>query len=160
MSSLTSFLARLRDRTLRRRKVAPKAKALLWDDSGAILLIKHPLETQWRLPGGFAAVDESVYDAVLRTIRELTGLQAINPIPIARVDESQFRPDAMYGDFFQMYATLFLVTRWEGDLRPVDINWGVRFFPGDRMPPNLHDEVSHALKALRAFEKTGMMQTY
>ncbi|HEY79496.1 MAG TPA: NUDIX domain-containing protein [Anaerolineae bacterium] len=160
MPFLRSLLARFQTRTLQRRKIAPKVKALLRDDAGAILLIKHSLEGRWRLPGGFAAMDESGYEAVVRAVEELTGLRPLDPQPIARVDESQFRPDAMYGDFFQMYATLFLITRWESDLRPGREGWDARFFPSDALPPNLHEEASQALAALRAFEETGQVRAY
>jgi len=34
-------------------------------------------------------------------LAELAGVEPLNLTPIARFDESQFQPDAMYGDFFQ-----------------------------------------------------------
>jgi len=160
MPSLHSLFSLLRARTLRRRKVSPKAKALLRDDAGTILLIKHPLEGYWRLPGGFVRMDESAYGAVARAVQELTGLVVLNPQPIARIDESHFRTDAMYGDYFQMYATLFLVTRWEGDLRPAGADWRVEFFSEDKLPLNLHPEVKQALVALAGFEDTGQIGVY
>ncbi len=160
MPFLRSLLSRLQARALRRRKVAPKAKALLRAEDGAILLIKHPQEGRWRLPGGFAEVDESAYEAVVRAVETLTGLRPLDPQPIARVDESHFRADAMYGDYLQMYATLFLITRWEGELRAFGEDWGASFFPGDALPSNLHEEASLALKALRAFEDTGQIRAY
>ncbi len=160
MPTLRSILTRLHARTLRRRKIAPKAKALVQSDAGAILLIKHPREGRWRLPGGFAEMEESGYEAVARAVAELTGLRPLDPQPFARVDESHFQADAMFGDYFQMYATLFLITRWEGELRPAGEGWGAKFFPNDKLPPHLHEEVLQALEALHAFEETGQVRAY
>jgi ADP-ribose pyrophosphatase YjhB (NUDIX family) len=156
MSSLRSLLARIQARTLRRRKVEPKAKALLQDDEGAFLLIRHPQEGRWRLPGGFVKRDESGYDAVVRAVAELTGLRPLDPVPFARIDESHFQLNAMYGDFFQMYATLFLVTRWDGKLAPV-APCEARFFPHDALPSALHEETRLALDALHRHRQTGQI---
>ena len=158
MPFLHSLLSRLQARTLRRRKVEPKAKALLQDAQGAILFIRHPQEGRWRLPGGYVGMDETAYEAVVRAVEALTGLRPLDPTPFARMDESQFRPDAMYGDFFQMYATYFLITRWEGVLTPHP-EWEARFFPADDLPRPLHEEAAAALEALQRFRQTGRMVT-
>ena len=160
MPTFTELIKRIHRRTLRRRKVQPKAKALLWGEDDRILLIRHPQEGRWRLPGGFVQDDESAYDAVRRAVQELTGLRPLDLTPIARVDESQFRADAMYGDYFQMYSTLFLVRRWEEGPAPQGSDWTFRFFPADDLPSALHDEVRLALKALQAFEETGQIRVY
>ncbi len=160
LMSLRTFLARLQARTLRRRKVLPKAKALVLDDQGQMLLIRHPQEGMWRLPGGFVEMDESAYMAVVRAVRDLTGLTLLDPQPIARVDESRFRPDAMYGDFFQMYATLFWGAHWQGALHVASPPWEVAFFPRHALPRHLHPEVSLALEALEAFRTTEQIKVY
>ncbi len=160
MPTITSILRLLSSATRRRRKVLPKAKALLYDRTGAILLIKHPLEARWRLPGGFVHLDESSYEATVRAVKTLTGLHVQALHPIARFDESQFRTDAMYGDFFQMYATLFLVTQWQGEVQPAGQDWEARFFEIDSLPPNLHDEVPLALRARQSFESNGQIHVY
>jgi ADP-ribose pyrophosphatase YjhB (NUDIX family) len=160
MPTFTEIITRVHRRTLRRRKVQPKAKALMWGEDDRILLIRHPQEGRWRLPGGFVKDDESAYDAIRRAVQELTGLRPLDVTPIARVDESQFRPDAMYGDYFQMYSTLFLVRQWEEGEAPSGGEWTVRFFPSDDLPPGLHEEVPLALKALREFEETGQIRVY
>ncbi len=160
LMAFRTFLARLQARTLRRRKVLPKAKALILDAQGQVLLIRHPQEGLWRLPGGFVEMDESAYAAVVRAVRALTGLTLLDPRPIARVDESRFRPDAMYGDFFQMYATLFWSAHWQGTAHPASPPWEVAFFPQGALPRHLHPEVALALEALEAFRATGQVKVY
>jgi ADP-ribose pyrophosphatase YjhB (NUDIX family) len=156
----TDILHRLHRQALRRRKVQPRAKALLWDEAELILLIRHPQEGRWRLPGDFVRNEESAYDAVRRALAELAGVQPLDLTPIARIDESQFRPDVMYGDFFQMYSALFWVRRWRDVARREESPWEVGLFPSADLPHALHEEASVALKALRAFEETGQIQVF
>jgi len=160
MPSLLDFLSRFNRRAARRRQVQPKAKALLWDEDDRILLIQHPQEGRWRLPGGFVQDDESAYDAIRRALAELAGVEPLGLTPVARVDESQFRPDAMYGDFFQMYSTLFWVQRWHQGQNEADSPWQVQLFSSAALPPNLHEEVLLALRALRAFQETGQIKVF
>jgi ADP-ribose pyrophosphatase YjhB (NUDIX family) len=160
MPTFTEIITRVHRRTLRRRKVQPKAKALLWGEDDRIVLIRHPQEGKWRLPGGFVQDDESAYDAVRRAVQDLTGLIPQDLTPIARVDESQFRADAMYGDYFQMYSTLFLVRHWQDGEKPAQSVWTMQAFPSDALPHNLHDEVPLALKALRSYQETGQIRVF
>lgn len=148
----------IQQRTWQRRKIAPKVKAVLRDADGRVLLIQHPQEGRWRLPGGYVNTDESAYEAITRAVAALTGLRPLALQPFAREDESQFRPDAMYGDFFQMYATLFLVTDWQAGPQPAQSPWRWAFFAGDALPRPLHEEVARALMALQAFDETGQIK--
>lgn len=52
------------------------ASALIRDDAGRVLLVKHSYgKLNWELPGGRVEAGESVQDAALREVREETGLR-------------------------------------------------------------------------------------
>jgi len=160
MPTFTEIITRFHRRATRRRKVQPKAKALLWDENDRVLLIRHPQEGRWRLPGGFVQDDESAYEAIRRALAELAGVSPLDLTPIARIDESQFRSDVMFGDYFQMYSTLFWVQHWREDAKRGESPWEVKAFPSAELPPGLHEEVAMALKALQAFQETGQIKVF
>jgi 8-oxo-dGTP diphosphatase len=62
----------------------PTASAVVLDESGQVLLIHHNRLGQWLYPGGHIEPNENPAQAVLREIREETGLTAeiiCDPLP-------------------------------------------------------------------------------
>jgi len=53
----------------------PAASAVVTDEQGAILLIKRDDSGLWTIPGGAMEVGESIRQAVVREVREETGLE-------------------------------------------------------------------------------------
>lgn len=52
------------------------AAAVVLDDAGRVLLVKHSYgKLNWELPGGMAEADESAVGTALREVREETGLR-------------------------------------------------------------------------------------
>lgn len=155
---LLRLLNRLQISVRRRRKILPRARALVLDDAQRVLLVMHPQEKQWRLPGGFVQEDESAIESLQHTVQRLAGLTFSQAIPIVREQEGEFRPDAMYGDLFQLYATIYLVTTWQGELNAPEVDWGLAFFPDNDLPSHTDPEVARALKALQTYRQTGHMR--
>jgi ADP-ribose pyrophosphatase YjhB (NUDIX family) len=61
--------------------------AVILDASARVLLVKRlhpPLEGQWSLPGGLVELGESLAEAVVREVREETGLD-VEPGPVVEV---------------------------------------------------------------------------
>ena len=54
--------------------VRPSASAVIFDRRGRLLLQQRSDGGQWGLPGGSVEIGESVHDAVIREVREETGL--------------------------------------------------------------------------------------
>jgi mutator protein MutT len=66
------------------------------------------------LPGGKVDEGETLYDAMVREVKEETNIDVLSAIPI------YFRED---GDFL---AVVFLVTKWEGEVSSVEagkVDW-------------------------------------
>lgn len=61
------------------------ADAVVFDDSGAVLLIRRkfpPFQGQFALPGGFVELGETTEAAALRELKEETGIDGSSPLLI------------------------------------------------------------------------------
>jgi 8-oxo-dGTP diphosphatase len=67
----------------------PCAGAVVRDQAGRLLLVRRgrePSRGRWSLPGGRVEAGETAADAVVREVREETGLDVLAGPPIGRVE--------------------------------------------------------------------------
>ncbi|MGH6817108.1 MAG: NUDIX hydrolase [Hyphomicrobiaceae bacterium] len=92
--------------------------AVIWNTHREVVLIrrgKAPRENQWSMPGGHVEWGESVRDALLREIREETGL-SVEIAGLIDVVDLLTRDDA--GDVTRHYVLIDFATRLvSGELR-------------------------------------------
>jgi 8-oxo-dGTP pyrophosphatase MutT (NUDIX family) len=81
---MSPYLRRLRARVGHELLVLPGVTGLVFDAAGDVLLAKHASNGDWAPPGGAIEPDESPYDAVVREVREETGL-VVEPIALRGV---------------------------------------------------------------------------
>lgn len=84
-----------RRNTLKRIDVA---SALIHDENGNILLVKNVKGDSfyWSPPGGAVEKDETLEQAVIREVREETGLKVKSPVCIPLEKSSSRRRDIMH----------------------------------------------------------------
>lgn len=112
---------------------APTANALPLDDRGRILLgrrARDPERGKWDILGGFLDEGEHPLDAVVRELREETGLD-IEPLELVAIEMDR------YGDGVDAPATLNLY--WtaravSGEMAPADDVTELRWFAPDELP--------------------------
>jgi ADP-ribose pyrophosphatase YjhB (NUDIX family) len=114
---------------------APTANALPLDDRGRILLGRRagePERGKWDILGGFLDEGEHPLDAVVRELREETGLE-IEPVELVAIEMDR------YGDHEDAAATLNLY--WtarvlSGEMAPADDVTELRWFAPEELPPD------------------------
>ena len=116
---MSPFLRELRDKVGHALLVLPSVTGLVVDDGGRVLLIRHARSGQWDLPAGAIEPDERPEDAVVREMREETGL-IVEPVALVGVGGGpEFRVDYPNGDAVSYVSTIFECRVVGGELRPM-----------------------------------------
>ena len=105
--ALSPYVAWLRARVGTERLVLPSVTGIVYDPSGAILLVRQREGDVWSTPGGVVEPDESPAAAIVREVREETGL-AVHPVRILGVfGGPEFVVRYPNGDEAQYVMTVF-----------------------------------------------------
>jgi len=115
----------------------------------SILLIKRknqPFKGMWALPGGFVEYGETVEEAILREVKEETGMDA----KIRRLLGVYSRPDR--DPRGHVISIVFLLDA-EGKLIAGDDAGDVRFFRIDNLPSLAFDHGEIIRDAIQTFNK-------
>lgn len=138
-----SYLGQLRAAVGNRMLITPGASAVIQDDNGQILLIQRSDNLEWAIPGGSMELGHSVYDTLVREVREETGLEVISATLFAIYSEPRFVFTNAFGGEHQPIHFVFRVDEWKGSLiTETDESVDARFFPADQVPERYHEALS------------------
>jgi ADP-ribose pyrophosphatase YjhB (NUDIX family) len=99
---------------------------------GRILLVREISDGGWTLPGGWADVNQTPSECVVREIAEESGFQA-RAVKLAAVHDYRKRHPPRHID--SIYKMFFICELIGGSARPSDETSEVDFFPRDALPP-------------------------
>ena len=141
-----SYLGQLRKLVGHRKLITPGASAAVRDDSGRVLLVRRRDNLKWALPGGGMELEQSVYDCLVREVKEETGLDVISATLFAIYSEARFVRKDMWGNYSQPLILAFRVDEWGGTLSTkTDETVDARFFPIDQGPDSFAREAMEDL---------------
>lgn len=120
------------------RELRPGVAAVIQDGAGQILLQRRSDNGLWGLPGGSVEIGESVRDAIVREVREETGLSVevvrlIGVYSDPRIQIVRY-PD---GNVVHYISSLFACRIVAGDLQTGDETLDLRFFDPTDLPDDL-----------------------
>lgn len=131
-----SYLGKLRKIVGTQKIIVNSVRAILCDDKGRALFIKRRGDRKWGMPAGSMELNESVYDALKREVKEETGLDVIKATLIAIYSSpiNQSYTDR-WGNEHQIVEFLFKIDRWSGTFeKETDESVDADFFPLDNLP--------------------------
>ena len=119
-------------------EIRPGVAAIIQDGDGQILLQQRSDNGLWGLPGGSVEIGESVRDAILREVREETGLtvEVIRLVGVYSDPRIQIvrYPD---GNVVHYISTFFACRILGGTLQTCDETLALKFFDPAHLPDDL-----------------------
>lgn len=133
---ISEYVRDLREVVGSRLLLLPGVAALVRDAENRILLVRRSDDGRWGLPAGAIDPGESPSAAVVREVREETGLH-VRPTRIAGVfGGSSFRHRYENGDVVEYTVIVFDCGVTGDDLQPLDGEaCELRYFAPDDVPP-------------------------
>ncbi len=115
--------------------LTPAAVGLVQNDRGEVLLIQRRDNRRWSLPAGTLELEDTVFEGMVREVKEETDLDVISATLIAVHSGPRFAHRDAFGDEHQLIQFIFRVDEWEGSLiRETDETVDARFVRIDEVP--------------------------
>jgi len=152
MGFADSYLGRLRKKIGHDKIIVAGARAIIRNKKGEVLLIRRTDTGRWGMPAGSLELGDSVIDAVKREVLEETGLKVISCRPMAIYSDPKYSVTYPNGDQVQIFAMVFIVDEWEGELISVtDETSDIGFFALDKLP-DTHEMYIETLEDLKKYD--------
>jgi ADP-ribose pyrophosphatase YjhB (NUDIX family) len=136
---MLDYIKALRARVGNTKIIVPGVRALIFDAAGQVLLEHQRVFASWALPHGCVDLGESASAALVREVKEETGLDVLRAEPFGMYTDPKYSVIYPNGDEVQTFTIAFLVREWAGTLRPDgDEVSRLGFFPLDRLPAPLY----------------------
>lgn len=127
------------------------ASAIIINDKKQILLQRRVDNDKWGLPGGCQEIGETFEETVIREVKEETNLDVkkedLKLITI--VSGNTRRRQYPNGDVVYNNSALYLIDKYNGNLKCDEESKVLEFFDIDNLPSNQHDE-----DLVQAYKKT------
>jgi ADP-ribose pyrophosphatase YjhB (NUDIX family) len=122
----------------RATQIRPGAAAIVQDGDGRILLQRRSDNGLWGLPGGSVEIGESIRDAIVREVREETGL-TVEVLRLIGVYSDPKVQVVRYadGNVVHYISTLFACRILAGTLQTCDETLDLKFFNPAHLPDDL-----------------------
>jgi ADP-ribose pyrophosphatase YjhB (NUDIX family) len=120
------------------KTLRPSVAAVVTDGDGRLLLQRRSDNGLWGLPGGSVEIGESVTAAIVREVKEETGLTVAIERLVGVYSDPAFQivryPD---GSVVHYISTLFACRILEGDLQTCEESLDLQFFDPANLPRDM-----------------------
>lgn len=131
-----SYLGKLRKVVGTQKIIINSVRSIVLNDKGSALFIKRKGDNEWGMPAGAMELDESIFDAMKREVKEETGIDVLQATLIAIYSSptTQTYTDR-WGNHHHVIEYLFRVDEWAGTIvKETDESVDAEFFPLDNLP--------------------------
>lgn len=153
-----SYLGKLRRVIGNQKIIVNSVRAIIYDDMGRVLFIKRRGDGGWGMPAGAMELDESIYDAMKREVKEETGIDVKRATLVALYSSpaTQSFTDRR-GNQHHIIEYVFRVDEWIGKLNKITAeSVDANFFELDNLPQASNDDFARhhdrVFKDLKRFD--------
>ena len=111
-----SYAGQLRQLVGDRMLLTPGVRGLIRNEQGQVLFIRRRDNGKWGIPAGAIELRETVFEALLREVKEETGLDVISATLVAVYSGEKVAFTSAYGYEYQGLVFALRVDEWGGDL--------------------------------------------
>lgn len=131
-----SYVTNLRPLVGHRPLIVCVCGCLIFNQKGQVLLQQRSDDGLWGNPGGSMELGETIYETVIREVKEETNLEInAQDLTLFKIysgpDQHHFYPG---GDEVYFVNITFKVTQYQGEIRPDSESRALRFFDLDQLP--------------------------
>jgi ADP-ribose pyrophosphatase YjhB (NUDIX family) len=151
-----SYLGQLRSLIGKEKIIINAARAVIFDRQGRLLLIRRRDNKRWAMPAGAMELGESIYECLVREVREESGLD-VQAATLFAIWSDPIKTSIVthYGDPYQVIVFVFRVDKWRGELvSQTDETVDAGFFTLDGLPA-IAPHYQETLEDLKIFEIKG-----
>jgi ADP-ribose pyrophosphatase YjhB (NUDIX family) len=128
-----SYEGKLRELIGQRRLIIPAVRAVITTYSDEVLLVRRADDLEWSMPAGAVELCESVRQALVREVREETGLTVEEAVLVA---VQSYWGTNHYGNHYHRLVHVCWVRGWSGTLMTsTSETVDARFFTLNHLPP-------------------------
>jgi ADP-ribose pyrophosphatase YjhB (NUDIX family) len=135
-------------------EMRPGTNAIIFNDSGELLLERRSDNGFWGLPGGAMEIGESVEQAVKREVFEETGLDVTVGRLVGVYSDPRYYTIMSYpgGDLVHFVTVVFECRQRDGELRISEESTDIGYFDVEALPDNIL--LSHSVRIRDALENS------
>ena len=147
------YVKGLREKMGTQKFIHAGVRAIIVNDNEEILLQFRDDFHLWGIPGGGVELEESAFDALKREVKEETGLEVLDAIPIGIYSHPRYSVTYPDGNEIQPFTLQFVVSNFRGDLH-IDgkETLDLRYFPLDVLPDDILPKYREAIEDYRAYD--------
>lgn len=133
-------------------------RGLVINEKDEILMAKESVDNKWTIPGGWADIGETPTEAVIKEIKEETGIDAEVVRLIAIYDKQRHKHP---GEPYYIYKLMFFCKAFGGELKPGFDMKGANYFALDALPELSEERILESqLKHLFDIVKQNIQEVY